>query len=78
MVSAQALNLVPHFTPVRSPQSSGMSKAFVKILKRDYTHLAFPKLTSTELDGWIEVYNGIHRRLAQKVASPRELICINS
>lgn len=45
--SAQALNLVPHFTPVASPQSSGMSKAFVKILKRDYTHLAFPTLTST-------------------------------
>ena len=33
---AQALNLTPCFTPVASPQSNGMSEAFVKTLKRDY------------------------------------------
>jgi transposase InsO family protein len=27
---AQALNLIPCFTPVASPQSNGMSEAFVK------------------------------------------------
>lgn len=32
---AQALNLTPCFTPVASPQSNGMSEAFVKTLKRD-------------------------------------------
>jgi transposase InsO family protein len=33
---AAALNLVPCFTPVRSPESNGMSEAFVKTFKRDY------------------------------------------
>ena len=30
------LGLAPCFTPVRSPQSNGMSEAFVKTFKRDY------------------------------------------
>lgn len=32
---ADRLRLVPCFTPVRSPQSNGMSEAFVKTFKRD-------------------------------------------
>jgi transposase InsO family protein len=32
---ALALNLVPCFTPVKSPESNGMSEAFVKTFKRD-------------------------------------------
>lgn len=37
---AQALNLTRCFTPVASPQSNGMSEAFVKTLKRDYTQIS--------------------------------------
>ena len=37
---AQALNLTPCFTPVASPQSNGMSEAFVKTLKLDYIRIA--------------------------------------
>lgn len=34
--TATALGLRLAFTPVRSPQSNGISEAFVKTLKRDY------------------------------------------
>ncbi|WP_312409780.1 IS3 family transposase [Shinella sp.] len=37
---AQALNLIPCFTPVASPRSNGMSEAFVKTLKRDYIRIS--------------------------------------
>ena len=33
---AAALSLVPCFTPVRSPESNGVSEAYVKTLKHDY------------------------------------------
>ncbi len=37
---AAALGIHLLFTPVRSPQSNGMSEAFVKTLKRDYASTA--------------------------------------
>jgi hypothetical protein len=37
---AQALNLTPCFTPVASPESNGLSEAFVKTFKRDYVRCA--------------------------------------
>ena len=36
---AAALNLKACFTPVRSPESNGMSESFVKTFKRDYVHI---------------------------------------
>ena len=36
---ALALNLVPCFTPVESPESNGMAEAFVKTFKRDYVRV---------------------------------------
>ncbi len=36
---ATALNLVPCFTPVQSPESNGISEAFVKTFKRDYVRV---------------------------------------
>src|SRR5215217_7885843 len=36
---APAVGLVPCFTPVRSPESNGVSEAFVKTLKRDYSRI---------------------------------------
>ena len=74
---AQALNLVPCFTPVASPQSNGMSEAFVKTLKRDYIRISPIPDADTALrniDGWIEDYNEIHPHSALKIASPREFI----
>ena len=37
---AVALNLAPCFTPVESPESNGMAKAFVKTFKRDYVRVS--------------------------------------
>ena len=36
---AATLNLVPRFTPVRSPESNSVCEAFVKTLKRDYARV---------------------------------------
>ncbi|MBA8882185.1 transposase InsO family protein [Phyllobacterium myrsinacearum] len=74
---AQALNLIPCFTPVASPQSNGMSEAFVKTLKRDYIRiLPLPDAETVlrQIDGWIEDYNEIHPHSALKMASPRQFI----
>ena len=74
---AQALNLTPCFTPVASPQSNGMSEAFVKTLKRDYIRISALPDAETALrliDGWIEDYNEIHPHSALKMASPRQFI----
>lgn len=74
---AQALNLTPCFTPVASPQSNGMSEAFVKTLKRDYIRIANLPNAETALrliDGWIEDYNEVHPHSALKMASPRSFI----
>jgi transposase InsO family protein len=37
---ALALNLAPCFTPVESPESNGMTEAFVKTFKRDYVRIS--------------------------------------
>lgn len=71
---AQALNLTPCFTPVASPQSNGMSEAFVKTLKRDYIRIsALPdaKRHSWLIHGWIEDYNEIHPHSALRWLSRR-------
>jgi transposase InsO family protein len=57
---ATALNLVPCFTPVRSPESNGMSEAFVKTFKRDYVRVKpLPDAAAAlrQIAGWIDDYN---------------------
>lgn len=74
---ATALNLVPCFTPVASPESNGMSEAFVKTLKRDYVRinpLPDGEIALRQIAGWIEDYNEIHPHSALKMRSPREFI----
>lgn len=57
---AESLNLLPMTTPAYSPQSNGMSEAFVNTLRRDY--IAGADLSSAEavleqLPAWIVDYN---------------------
>ena len=55
-----------------SPQSNGMSEAFVKTLKRDYIRISALPDAQTALrliEGWIEDYNEIHPHSALKMAS---------
>jgi putative transposase len=59
---ALALNLVPCFTPVKSPESNGMSEAFVKTFKRDYLRVnPLPDAATAlrQIAGWIDDYNPV-------------------
>ena len=72
---ATALNLVPCFTPVRSPESNGMSEAFVKTFKRDYVRVTPLPDAATALrlvPGWIADYNTVHPHSALCYRSPAE------
>lgn len=74
---AAALNLVPCFTPVRSPESNGMSEAFVKTFKRDYARVnTLPDAATVlrQIAGWIDDYNEVHPHSALRMRSPREFI----
>jgi putative transposase len=74
---AVALNLVPCFTPVKSPESNGMAEAFVKTFKRDYVRVnPLPDATTAlrQIAGWIDDYNEIHPHSGLRMRSPREFI----
>lgn len=72
---ARQLGLKPCVTPVRSPQSNGISEAFVHTLKRDYVRVSsLPDAPTalTSLAGWIEDYNDNHPHSGLKMRSQRE------
>lgn len=74
---ALALNLVPCFTPVQSPESNGMAEAFVKTFKRDYVRVGLIPDAATALgliDSWMEDYNTVHPHSRLGYRSPREYI----
>ena len=74
---AIALNLVSCFTPVRSPESNGISEAFVKTLKRNYVRIQ-PRPDAltvlAQLPHWIDDYNENHPHRSLRLHSPREFI----
>jgi transposase InsO family protein len=72
---AMQLNLASRFTPVASPQSNGMSEAFVKTFKRDYVRvnpIPNAKATLDLIAGWFEDYNENHPHSGLKMRSPRQ------
>jgi transposase InsO family protein len=74
---AVALNLVPCFTPVESPESNGMAEAFVKTFKRDYVRVSpIPDAVAALalFDSWMEDYNTVHPHSRLSYRSPREYI----
>lgn len=76
-IFAQQLGLKSCFAPVKSPQSSGMSEAFVKTLKRDYVRvnpLPDAEIVLRLIGNWIEDYNENHPHSRLKWRSPREFI----
>lgn len=76
-IFARQLCLKPCFTPVASPQSNGMSEAFVKTLKRDYVRvnpLPDAETVLRLIGDWIEDYNDNHPHSGLKWRSPREFI----
>ena len=76
-IFARQLGLRPCYTPVKSPQSNGISEAFVKTLKRGYVHVTpLPDAVTVLalIAGWIEDYNDNHPLSGLKMRSPREFI----
>lgn len=76
-IFARQIGLKPCFTLVQSPQSNGISEAFVKTLKRDYvqvTPLPDAQTVLALIGGWIEDYNDNHPHSGLKMRSPREFI----
>lgn len=74
-IFARQLGLKPCFTPVKSPQSNGISEAFVNTLKRDYVNVTPLPDAVTVLGliaGWFEDYNENHPHSGLKMCSPRE------
>jgi transposase InsO family protein len=74
---AAALSLVPCFTLVRSPESNGISEAFVKTLRRDYARIQPRPDALTvlqQLSVWLDDYNESHPHRGLRMRSPREFI----
>ena len=60
VIEAESVGLTPITTPVASPESNGMSEAFVNTLKRDYVpdaDRASAARLIEQVAGWIEDYN---------------------
>src|SRR5437762_12737754 len=61
--NALALNLVPSFTPIESPESNGMPAAFVKTFKRDYVRVSpIPDAAAALalVDSWMVDYHTVY------------------
>ena len=74
---AAALDLVPCFTPVHSPESNGIAEAFVKTFKRDYVRvnpLPDAHTVLRQIIGWFLDYNESHPHSGLGMRSPREFI----
>lgn len=72
---AEGLGMLPCQTPAYSPESNGMSEAFVKRFKQDYVYVN--ELWNAEevlgqLHGWVLDYNENHPHKALKMMSPSE------
>ncbi|MGH7634304.1 MAG: IS3 family transposase [Gemmatimonadaceae bacterium] len=75
LCTAERLNLEPITTPVRSPQSNGMSEAFVNTLKRDYVSGADRGSTAAVLEqvpAWIADYNAVAPHSALGFRAPQQ------
>ena len=78
---ATALGLRLAFTPVRSPESNGISEAFVKTLKRDYARhhvLSDAPTVMALLPTWFDDYNEVHPHSGLKFLSPREFLSLSA
>lgn len=75
LITAERLHLVPITTPAASPESNGMSEAFVNTLRRDYlagADLATAALVLEQIPAWIADYNAIAPHSALGYRSPHE------
>ena len=75
VMAAERLGLEPITTPAYSPQSNGMSEAFVNTLKRDYVECAMlwdAQTVLRQVPDWFEDYNQRAPHSALGMLSPRQ------
>ena len=75
LCTAERLGLVPITTPAASPQSNGMSEAFVNTLKRDYVAGADRSSAASilaQIPAWIADYNAVAPHSALAYRSPQQ------
>jgi len=73
--TAERLHLAPITTPAASPESNGMSEAFVNTLRRDYVSGADRRDAATLLDqvtAWIADYNAVAPHSSLGYRSPHQ------
>lgn len=73
--TAERLGLSPVTTPAYSPQSNGMSEAFVNTLRRDYLDGADRSTAAAVLDQiprWLADYNGVAPHSALGYRAPKQ------
>jgi transposase InsO family protein len=73
--TAEQLGLTPITTPAYSPQSNGMSEAFVNTVRRDYLDGADRGTAAAVLDqipAWFADYNGVAPHSALRYRPPTE------
>ena len=75
LCTAERLHLVPITTPARSPESNGMSEAFVNTLRRDY--LAGADLSTAagalaQIPAWLADYNAVAPHSALGYQAPQQ------
>jgi putative transposase len=75
LLTAERLHLVPITTPAASPESNGMSEAFVNTMRRDYLEgadLATAALVLEQVPAWVVDYNAVAPHSALGYQSPHE------
>jgi putative transposase len=75
LITAERLHLVPITTPAASPESNGMSEAFVNTLRRDYivgADLATATLVLEQIPAWLADYNAVAPHSALGFQSPQQ------
>ena len=75
LITAERLHLVPITTPAASPQSNGMSEAFVNTMRRDYfagADLSTAALALEQIPMWFADYNAVAPHSALGYQSPQQ------
>lgn len=75
LITAERLHLVPITTPAASPQSNGMSEAFVNTMRRDYisgADLSTAAAVLAQIPAWFADYNAVAPHSALGYQAPQQ------
>ena len=75
IITAERLHLIPITTPASSPESNGMSEAFVNTMRRDYfagADLSSSAVVLDQIPAWFADYNAVAPHSALSYQSPQQ------